>query len=272
MFYATPLVLVCLAHWLSQGLRRPRGLTLVSAVVAVGMVAALPTDVVLRTNNVDSPTAAWLASLHGSTASIPLQVWTVGVAAAAGAILLLARSALAPVVALVLAFSAGVGGLDYSGPFSRAQMDRLAWVDHALPAGASATIVHLGLTRPDQPCAEATGYEQQGLVVWTEFFNTRVDRVMHIDERVERDNLDSPRLTVESGGVVHRDGRPFETGFAILDSRQPVVGRQLARLDLGSLDSQYQEGASLSLWAVEPPLRFLAHAQPLPPRANGGEC
>ena len=129
-----------------------------------------------------------------------------------------------------------------------------------------------GLTRPDQPCAGATGYEQQGLVVWTEFFNTRVDRVMHIDELVERDHLDSPRLTVESGGVVHRDGRPFVTEFAILDSRQPVVGRQLARLDLASLDSQYQEGASLSLWAIEPPLRFLAHAQPLPPRANGGEC
>jgi hypothetical protein len=58
----------------------------------------------------------------------------------------------------------------------------------------------------------------------------------------------------------------------VLDSRQPVVGRRLGRLDLASLGSAYQAGASLSAWQVDPPLRFPPHAQPLPPRADGGEC
>ena len=92
-------------------------------------------------------------------------------------------------------------------------------------------------------------------------------------ENIERDNLASPALTVGDGGVVLDDrGRPFAPRYAVLDSRQPVVGRRLARLDLADLGSQYQSGSSLTLWEVEPPLRFLVHAQPLPPRADGREC
>ncbi len=68
------------------------------------------------------------------------------------------------------------------------------------------------------------------------------------------------------------NGKPFAPAYVVLDSRQPVVGTPLARLDLAGLGSQYQAGSSLALWKVEPPLRFLVHAQPLPPRADGGEC
>jgi hypothetical protein len=184
------------------------------------------------------------------------------------------RSPLVPFLTVAVAFTALVCGLDYSGPFSPAQDRRLAWVDRALPHDGRASLVHLGYSRPDQPCAAAVDREQQGLVVWTEFFNTRVDRVFHLGaEQVERDNLASPSLTVGSGGVVlDPHGKPFGPRFAVLDSRQPVVGRRLAHLDLADLGTQYQAGASLTLWEVDPPLRFLVHAQPLPPRPDGNEC
>ena len=98
--------------------------------------------------------------------------------------------------------------------------------------------------------------------------------MLHLgSENIGRDDLASPGSRVGDGGVVLDDrGRPFATTYAVLDSRQPVVGTKLARLDLADLGSQYQSGSSLTLWKVEPPLRFLVHAQPLPPRADGREC
>jgi hypothetical protein len=196
----------------------------------------------------------------------------VGLTAVGAIVFLRSRGRAAPLVAVAVAFAALVCWLDYSAPISPAQDRQLAWVDHALPRGARASVVHLGYSRPDQPCAEATGVEQQGLVVWTEFFNTHVDGVFHLGEQVERDNLDSPLLRVGPGGVVFRGERPFAPRYAVLDSRQPVVGKALARFDLASLGTVYGEGASLTLWAVDPPLRFLPHAQPLAPRADGRQC
>jgi hypothetical protein len=109
------------------------------------------------------------------------------------------------------------------------------------------------------------------MVVWTEFFNARVDRVTHMFEPVP-DTVPSPKLTVAPGGIVHENGRPFTPAYAVLDSRQPIVGRRLARFDLASLGPAWGGGASLSLWKVNPPLGFLPHAQPLPPRPNGEQC
>ncbi len=130
----------------------------------------------------------------------------------------------------------------------------------------------MGFTRPDQPCRELADYEQQGLVLWTEFFNRDVGRVVHVSEQVKRDLVTSPEVTVGRGGVIFKDGRPFAPPYAVLDSRQPIVGDRLARFDLASLGQIFPDGASLTLWKVDPPLRLLAHAQPLPPRADGGEC
>ena len=99
--------------------------------------------------------------------------------------------------------------------------------------------------------------------------------MFHLEGReIGRDNLASPALTVGPGGVLcSSTTRPFAPRYAALDSRQPVVGRELARLDLAGVGgAEYQAGASLTLWEVEPPLRFLVHAQPLPPRADGREC
>ena len=218
------------------------------------------------------PDRGWVLALHASLPDVPIRLLAVGLAAFGALILVCLRGRAIPILTVAVAFTALICGLDYSGPFSQEQARALGWVDQSLPRDGTASLVHLGYSRSDQPCAEAADYEQQGLAVATEFFNTRVDRVYHLNEQIERDHLDSPALAVAAGGVVHHDGQPFGPTYAVLDSRQPIVGTKLARLDLASLGSQYQSGASLTLWKVEPPLRFLVHAQPLPPRADGKEC
>jgi hypothetical protein len=270
LFYATPLVLVCLAHWLASGLQRPKRLALVSTAVAVILLAILPSHIVRITNNVDGPTAAWFTELEHET-GWAMKGATLGIAAVGTATLLLARRPLGPILALVLAFVALTAPLDYSGALTQEQDHALAWVDHALPDGAAATLVHLGFSRPDQPCSKDADADQRTLVVWTEFFNARVNRVVHMSEEVP-DQVTSPKVTVAPGGIVHENGRPFVPRYAVLDSRQPVVGQRLARFDLAQLGPAWQGGASLSLWKVHRPLGFLTHAQPLPPRANGQQC
>jgi hypothetical protein len=271
LFYATPLVLACLAHWLAHGLERPKMLVVAVALGAIALPATLPDHVVQISNNVDSPTAAWLAELENQLPNVPLRGLTIGIAAAGAAALLLVRRPLVPILAVVLSFVALTGPLDYSGALTPEQDRALAWVDRALPDGATATLVHLGLSRPDQPCSRDAENAQRTLVVWTEFFNARIDGVTHMSEPVP-DNVPSPKLTVAPGGIVYENGRPFTPAYAVLDSRQPIVGRRLARFDLASLGPVWQGGASLSVWKASPPLGFLTHAQPLPPRADGQEC
>jgi hypothetical protein len=271
LFYATPLVLVCLAHWLAHGLERTKMPAVAVACAAVALPATLPDHLVQITNNVDSPTAAWLYELNNQVPNVPMKALTVGIAVVGAAALLLVRQPLVPILAVVLSFVVLTGPLDYSGALTPEQDHTLAWVDRALPDGATATLIHLGLSRPDQPCSRDAESAQKALVVWTEFFNARIDRVTHMVEPVP-DNVFSPKLTVAPGGIVHEKGRPFTPAYAVLDSRQPVLGRRLARFDLASLGSAWQGGASLSVWKVSPPLGFLTHAQPLPPRPDGQEC
>jgi hypothetical protein len=271
LFYATPLLLVCLAHWLAHGLQRPAILTVAVALSVVALPATLPDHVVRITNNVDSPTAAWLNELENQVSNLPIRAWAVVIATVGAVAIVLARRPLVPILAVVVSSLAIAGPLDYSGALTPEQDRALAWVDRALPDGASATLIHLGLSRPDQPCSRDADNAQRALVVWTEFFNARIDEVGHMFEPVP-DTLPSPKLTVAPGGIVHENGRPFTPAYVVLDSRQPIVGRRLARFDLATLGPEWQGGASLSVWKVSPPLGFLSHAQPLPPRADGREC
>jgi hypothetical protein len=270
LFYATPLVLTCLAHWLASGLRRPRRVVLVVALAAVAVPASLPDHLVRITNNVDSPTAAWLAELEHQT-GWAVKALILAIAAIGTAALLLARRALVPILAVVVAFVVFAAPLSYGGALTLEQDRALAWVDRALPNGETASLVHLGLSRPDQPCSKEADADQRTLAVWTEFFNARVDRVLHMSEPLP-DGVPSPKVVVAPGGIVQKGGRPLAPRYAVVDSRQPIVGQRLAHFDLSQLGSQWRGGASLSLWKVNGPLGFLPHAQPLPPRANGREC
>jgi hypothetical protein len=270
LFYATPLVLICLAHWLASGLRRPKRLALVVALGAVTLPAILPDHVVRSTNNVDSPTAAWFTELEHQT-GWAIKGLMIGIAVVGTAALLLARRSFIPILVSIVAFVILSAPLNYSGSLTPEQDRALAWVDRALPDDETATLVHLGLSRPDQPCSREADADQRTLAVWTEFFNARIDRILYLSEPVP-DDVPSRKVTVAPGGIVHENGRPFAPRYAVLDSRQPVLGQRLARFDLSRLGPQWQGGASLSLWRVHRPLGFLPHAQPLPPRPNGREC
>jgi hypothetical protein len=173
----------------------------------------------------------------------------------------------------VLAFAFVAPATDYQGPISASQAKELAWVDDALPANATATLLHVDLTRPDLPCAEAAEYEQQGLLVWTEFLNARVTRLVHVYGTRGRDNLSgAPLLTARADGLVLENGHPIAPTYVVVDSRQTLVGTRVARFDLDRVGSVFQQGASLTLWKVDPPLRLGRVDSPLPPRADGAGC
>ena len=271
LFYLTPLVLIGLARWLTDDLPRQRLMALPLAATAVLIVAALPTEIALRSNNVEAPTMSFLRGLKDEVPGVTPRVWAIGLTLVASAAFLLVRSKIVPLLSVGLAFVALTAVNDYTGPLTIAQDRALAWVDRGLPSGETATIVHLGFPRYGS-CGEDAEYEQQGLIVWTEFFNTRADRVFHIAKDVRRDGLTSPELTIAPGGLIVDGKRPFRPGYVVIDTRQPIVGKRLVRFDLSSLHSQFQMGASLTLWKVDPPLRFLTHAQPLPARADGSNC
>lgn len=271
LFYVTPLVLVGGARWLADGRPRPRSATLALAILGVAFVAALPERIVLASNNVDAPSVTFFQQLDEQIPSVPLSAWAVVLASAGAGALLLVRGAAGVVSTVVVAFAAVTASTDYTGPLSRDQARALGWVDGSLPDSATATIVHVGFPRYG-PCGEGVEYEQQGFVVWTEYFNARVDRVVHIAKDVQRANLASPEVVVAGGGLVVQEGTPFQDDYVVIDSRQPVVGSRLANLSLADLGTELQEGSALTLWRIEPPLRFLAHAQPLPERPDGRRC
>jgi len=173
-------------------------------------------------------------------------------------------------VAWSVTFALAVAASVAPGPSDRAQLHALSWVDHALPAGATATLVHVDIPRPDLACAESAEYEQQGLVLWTEFFNTSVDDLVHVYGTRGRDGIAATAVEVGDNGVLLDHGRELDPGYAVVDSRQQLAGTAVKRFDLDSAGGR--EGSSLTLWKVDAPLRLGAVATPFPPRADGSGC
>jgi hypothetical protein len=272
LFFVTPLVLVCFAHWLWRGLERPPLLAAACAVAAVALAALLPRDLVFGSFNVDVPSSLFFRELDEQVPGVPFRAWAIAIAAAGAATFLVARRALFPLVAVVLAFAAVTARVDYGDDLSAAQARQLSWVDHVLPAGADVTLVNLGLTFSTEPCASAAWHEQQRFVVWTEYFNARVGAVAWLYEPNYFDGLASQQLTVGSGGLVLERGRPFAPEYVVIDSRQPLTGVRVERSHLLISANLLRQGASLTLWRVDPPLRLHSLPQPLPPRADGRGC
>jgi len=272
LFFVTPLLLTCFAHWLWSGLRRPLWLSGAAAVAAVALAATLGGGIVSHSNNVDAPAATFFTALEAQIPDVPVRVWIVLLAGLGAATFLAAKRPIFPILTVVLAFTAITSQIDHRDDLTATQARALAWVDHSLPSGAEATLVHLGLAYSTAPCAAAASAEEQDLAVWTEFFNTRIDAVAHVYEPNPRDGLASRELTVGHGGLILDKGKPFQPTYLVIDSRQPIVGTRLHRFDLSTIHSQYQNGASMTLWRVDPPLRFYSRPEPLPARADGRPC
>jgi hypothetical protein len=272
LFYAAPLLLVCLAHWLWRGLERPRRLALGCALAVLALAAALPEDLMLQTTSHDLPSAAFFLALDTQVPGVPFRIWALAIAAVGAGTFLFAKRPLFPVLTVVLAFVAVTTRVDYGDTLSATQARALSWVDHALPPGVNATLVHLGIPYSIEPCASAARREQHELVIWTEYFNTHIDAVNYVYEANMFDGFGHHELTVGTGGLVLEEGRPFQPDYLIIDSRQRITGTQLTRFDLTLVRGASREGASLTLWRVDPPLRFYQLPQPYPPRADGRGC
>ena len=275
LFFLAPLVFACLAYWLEQGLPRRRGVAVVSAVLVVATIAALPERFTERSNVFDYPALRPVAVLLEDHPSIPPHVWLVAAAVVAAAAFLAARSPVAPIASVVVAFVALAGTVAFPDDVSTDEARRLAWVDQALPGSARALLVHVDLPPVDGvPCGRRPWFEQQALGVWTEFFNIRVDRVAHVYGENDATGVASSELVVApDGGVLLDDqGRRLAARYVVLDSRQPIAGTRLRRFDLDPAVPDYRDGASLSLWRAEAPLRLAPRPSPLPPRADGRSC
>mgnify|MGYP000864625463 CR=1 FL=1 len=185
---------------------------------------------------------------------------------------LLARRAIFVVLSVVLSFAAVAAHADYRDTLTRAQARAVAWVDPLLPDGATATLVYLGVPYSSEACAASAAAAQQDLTIWTEAFSTRVRLVRNVYQPNPRDGLGSPTLNVGDGGVILDGERPYRPAYVVIDSRQPLVGTRVGRFDLDSIGSDVGNGASLTLWRVDPPLRFYPRADPLPPRGDGSGC
>jgi hypothetical protein len=266
LFYVAPLLVTCFAYWLWRGLERPRALTIACAAAAVVLAALLPGGVVRDSFHVDLPSGLVFRDLDD------FRLWAVAIAIVGAGILLLARRPLLPLLTLVIALAAVTSQIDYGDSLTDDQARALAWVDDSLPPGGDATLVHLGLAYSTEPCAAAAWWEEEHLAIWTEWFNKRVDAVRHLYRPNQFDGVPSGELTVGDGGLVLDDGRPFAPEYAVVDSRQAITGTRLARFDLDSIESEYRNGASLTLWRVDPPLRLYPRPEPFPPRGDGKLC
>jgi hypothetical protein len=247
-------------------------LSLACAVAVVALAATVPRDLVFESFHVDVPSSLFFRELDEQAPGVPFRAWTIAIAAVGAATFLLAKRALFPLATVVLAFAAVTAQIDYRDSLTGDQARALAWVDHALPAGARTTLVHLGLAYSTEPCAAAAWWEEEHLVVWTEYFNTRIHSVKYLYQPNQFDGVPSGELTTGEGGLVLDAGRPFEPDYVIIDSRQRVTGIPVARFELDSIQSEFRNGASLTLWRIDPPLRLYDRPEPFPPRGNGRQC
>jgi hypothetical protein len=272
LFYVAPIVLACFARWLASGLERPWRLTLATAVVAVSVAATVPESLMRRTNIVDGPTSWTLLGLDQVPSGIAAHWWWVIFALLGSVVFLFARRRSMPLFMLVVALVWVSVATAWKGPLTTQQDRALAWVDHSLPAGASATIVNVGLPLDLQvSCAKPAETDEQNLVVWTEFFNTRIDRLVHVSTPASVDALASPELVEGEQGVLLDNWREIAPRYVVLDSRLAVVGQRVARFDISQLGPGFTQGASLSLWKVKPPLQ-LVRPRTLTPRPDGQSC
>ena len=192
----------------------------------------------------------------------------------AAVVFLTARSPVAPVACVVVAFVALAGTLSWPDRVSIAEARKLAWVDDALPGSARALLVHVDLP-PDEAtsCGQRWWFEQQALGVWTEFFNTRVDRVAHVYGQNVAAGIRRPSLDVApDGGVLLReDGRTLAPRYVV---RLAAAGGRNPPAPVRPRPGRAVLPRRCVAVAVacRSPAAARPRPAPLPPRADGSPC
>jgi hypothetical protein len=256
LFFATPIVLTCLAYWLASGLPRSLALAAVVAAALVALAASLPERLILNPTTIDAPTNVLWLGLDDRLGAVPTGWFVVAGAAAGVAVLVLARTPALPLLSVVLALVFVTANLQWRAPLTRGQTERLAWIDRALPDGAHASIVHVSVDMSRCPAGPAS-YQAQA-VVWSEFFNTSVDRVYNALGQVVADGLASPTLTIADDGTLIGDDGPFRAEYVVVDSRIRIHGTPIALLDLHEFPGFAATApGSLTLWQPELPVQLV---------------
>ena len=157
----------------------------------------------------DVPTALLWRNLVGSLHGVPLQVAMAATAFVAAVWVIVSRKAVVPVVSVILVSYAVIAMETRHVPvLTRSQTAQLSWVN-ALPRTGRATIVYVDLSPSGcAPLGPASG--QQELETWTEFFNVKVDRVVHLFGENTR-GLASIPVRLGEDGTLTADGRPLGT-------------------------------------------------------------
>jgi hypothetical protein len=276
LFFVTPLVLACVAHWVAAGAPASRRALLLCCTATLLALASLTAPLIRRSSDLDAPAIVPLERMLASHPSVPAQAWIIGAGLIACAVLVLARRTPAPLFAAAFGTLIAAGSLVWADDLTPSELRRFGWVDGALPPGATATLLHVDLPVDRRaPCAEAAEYEQQGLALWTEFLNDRIDRVYHLYGDLGRAAVASPelRLAKQQGILLTRDGRSIGPDYVVVDSRETLAGTRLRRFEPGSAGVPFgEEGSSLTLWRSEKPLRVGPRHFPAPPRADGRSC
>lgn len=267
VFYVAPLVFTCFAFWLRHPAARRWRVTAITAVAVLGLVAWLPRP----------PLGGWTARAALESLDDPFGIPAVIVAVIVGAVIvLLARSAVGPAVLTVVALAtiAAVDQTSWNSPIAAGGSRPLAWIDAALPDGAEATLIHVDTGKTDgDACASAAKDDQQFFVVLSEFFNTRVNQTTYLYGPVSRDFLGARELELGPKLTLLDRGTPVDARYVVVDSRVPVKGRELARLDLESIGSDFRSGASLTLWEATQPVSLdLRGPLRLTSRPDGRAC
>jgi len=250
LFYVAPLWFVVFATWLSKGLPRPYAATAIGVLLALALPAIPPYGLVAGNNVVEYvPSALW----SGAWTFLESYPLVDGRKAFAGAVIVLAvataavpRRFWAALPAVVLAglllgsVLAWERVAELPQPFAIADRGARAWVDDAVPKGASTT--KLFLASPRCPWTEQT---RQALFL-TEFFNSSVGRAVAIGESTA-DGLPLDSVGVgPAGRLLLANGEPLVAEYVVTQPGIELKGRRVA---VGT-------GSQLVLWETRGDVRL----------------
>jgi hypothetical protein len=264
LFYVAPLFFICAIAWGSHGFPRPVLLT--AAIAAVLTALALVTPSHLVSPATDSVSFRLWTQLGHDTRT----TWLLLVAAVlVGVVAIVRLRSLWPLVlAVALASVGGAAASDFHSDQPRSTTPRTMWLDRARTGSADpairdaeVTILWIGLPRESCPIApRATMLGQMAL--YTELFNSRVNRVGHLLADNGARGVASETFTLSSGGVVRSRGAALQPGLVVADARVQIVGTKIASLtgrDLSFTDGPRDD--ALALWRVSAPLRLADPSQ-----------
>jgi hypothetical protein len=226
-FYVVPLLVIALCAWVSQRVPSSTRKAAVTAVLAGGLVLALPYEDLIRDNVVPDAVAflPWVVNPHGAVVARPHIVALVALVmfSLAGLFFLLRPPRLprlAPLLVLLYFGSMLLIAENWyhvEGTAAATARPDKAWIDHAVGPKTEVVAIWSGRIAPH-------------LILENEFFNRSVGRVYYLRGPTwagipEEKLIASPR----SGVLVDPAGRPLRARFALVDPWVVLRGRVIAR-------------------------------------------